>query len=247
MTVNIAGTTQILTTDDKGQISLSSEGLVPDTYVAEITYDGNRSLKGSNASATVVVNKAQTKIFLRNALYFVLQTKMVKVTLWDANNNPIAGKKVYIKLDQYDWKYYGVTDENGTATIKVGVGFGTHGATVGFDGDENYTAATKKGSVRVIKETPSLMLPGKYTKFQASDRLKIVKIYLKDRYDKPLLPGTKVFIRINGQTYVGAIDLNGIATINLNINRAGTYNVDLIYLGNSAYNPVRKNTKIFIV
>ena len=247
LTVDFAGIIQTLLTDGKGQISLSTSGLVPKTYVAIIAYDGNGTYQKSNATGKVTVNKAQAKIFLRNALYFVLQTKMVQVTLWDANNKPLAGKTVYINLDEFGLKYSGVTDANGDAYIRVGVGFGVHSATVSFEGDENYTGNSKTGRVRVIKETPSLMLPGKYTKFKATDKVKTVKIYLKDRYDKPLLPGTKVFLRINGQTYVGLIDLNGIATINLNINKAGTYNADLIYLGNTAYNPVRKNTRIFIV
>ena len=247
LTVDFAGITQTFLTDGKGQISLSTRGLVPKTYVAIIAYDGNGTYQKSNATGKVTVNKAQSKIFLRNALYFVLQTKMVQVTLWDSNNKPLAGKTVRITLDDWGLTYRGVTDANGDAYIRVGVGFGIHSATVSFEGDENYTGTSKTGRVRVIKETPSLMLPGAYTKFKATDNVKTVKLFLKDRYDKPLLLGTKVFLRINGQTYVGLIDINGIATINLNINKAGTYNADLIYLGNTAYNPVRKNTRIFIV
>ena len=247
VTVKLGDVIKNLTTDAKGQISLSLDGIIPNTYVATVTFGGDDIYAASNASAKVTVTKEQSKIFLRNALYFVLQTKMVKVTLWDANNKPLAGKTVYITLNEYDLTYSGVTDENGTATIRVGVGFGVHSATVSFKGDENYTATSKTGGVRVIKETPSLMLPGAYTKFKATDKTKTVKIFLKDRYDKPLLPGTKVFIKVNGQTYSGLIDINGIATINLNINKAGSYNAELIYMGNTAYNAVRKSTKIRIV
>ena len=206
---------------------------------------GNDFYRDSNKE-TVVVNKEPSKIYLRNALYFVLQTKIVKVTLWDSSNKPLAGKTIRITLNEYGLTYSGITDENGDASIRVGVGFGVHSATVTFDGDENYTASSKTGSIRVIKETPSLMLPGAYTKFKATNPVKTVKIYLKDRYDKPLLPETKVFIKINGQIYSGLIDNEGIASINLKINTAGTYNAELIYTGNTAYNAVRKTTRIFI-
>ena len=247
VTIKLGTITKTLTTDNKGQVSLSLDGIIPDTYAAAITFDGDDTYAASNASAKVTINKVQAKIYLRNALYFVLQTKMVKITLWDANNNPIAGKTVYINLDEYGLKYSGVTDKDGNAYIRVGVGFGNHPATVSFEGDDIYNADSKTGMVRVIKETPSLMLPGAYTKFKATDVTKTIKVYLKDRYNKPLLPGTKVFVKINGQQYVGSIDVNGIASINLNLNEVGVYDIELYYTGNTAYNEVRKTTKITIV
>ena len=247
VTVRLGDVTRTLTTNVNGQVSLSLNGMIPDTYAATITFDGDDTYAASSASAKVTINKQQAKVYLRNALYFVLQTKMVKVTLLDGNNMPLAGKTVSITLNEYGLKYSGVTDKDGNAYIKVGVGFGNHPATVSFEGDDIYKADSKTGRVKVIKETPSLMLPGKYTKFKATDSVKTVKIYLKDRNNKPLLPNTKVFIKINGQTYSGLIDNNGIASINLKINKAGSYNAELIYMGNSAYNAVRKTTKITLV
>ena len=35
--------------------------------------------------------------------------------------------------------------------------------------------------------------------------------------------------------------------INININTAGVYNAELIYMGNTAYNAVKRQTKITIV
>ena len=232
-------------TDVNGQALFSTSDLAGGSNTVKVMAYGSYIYDDSN-QVTVTVNKEYAKIFLRNALYFVLQTKMVKVTLWDANNKPLANKTVHITLNEYSLKYHGVTDENGNTVIRVGVGFGTHSATVSFDGDEQYGSISKTGSIRVIKETPSLMLPGAYTKFKATNPVKTVKIYLKDRYDKPLLPETKVFIKINGQIYSGLIDNEGIASINLKINTAGTYNAELIYTGNTAYNAVRKTTRIFI-
>ena len=232
--------------DENGQANYTIGDLEPGYYSVKVMAYGNDLYETSNQE-TVVVTKEQAKIYLRNALYFVLQTKMVQVTLWDANNKPIAGKTVYINLDEYGLKYSGVTDKDGNAYIRVGVGFGNHPATVSFEGDDAYSADSKTGRVRVIKETPSLMLPGKYTKFKATDATKTIKVYLKDRYNKPLLPGTKVFVKINGKQYVGQINNEGIASINININQVGVYDVELYYTGNTAYNAVRKTTKISIV
>ena len=247
VTFKLGNMVKTVTTDKNGQASLSLDGIVPNAYVATIAFAGDDDYAASNTTAKVTISKGQSKVYLRNALYFVLQTKMVQVTLWDANNRPIVGKTVYITLDEWGWRYSGVTDKDGNAYIRVGVGFGKHPATVSFEDDDCYNSDSKTGSVRVIKETPSLMLPGAYTKFKASDATKTVKVYLKDRYNKPLLLGTKVFIKVNGKYYVGLIDINGIATININLNRAGVYDVELYYTGNTAYNEVKRTTKISII
>ena len=235
-------------TDENGQARYPTENLTDGTYTAKVMAYGNEIYKDSNKETVTftVANHEQSKIYLRNALYFVLQTKIVQVTLWDANNNPIANKTVHIQLNDDPWKYSGVTDENGNAYIRVGVGFGVHNATVSFDGDENYTASEKAGYVRVIKETPSVMVRGADSQFKASDSQKIVKVYLRDRYDKPLPANSLIAIKINGQTYVGSTDSDGIASIQIYLDKTGTYDAQAIYAGNSAYNPVTRNIKIYV-
>ncbi|MER2013330.1 MAG: hypothetical protein ABS871_01675 [Methanobrevibacter sp.] len=52
---------------------------------------------------------------------------------------------------------------------------------------------------------------------------------------------------INGKQYVGSIDTEGIAAININLSNVGVYKVDLYYTGNTAYNAVKRTTKITIV
>lgn len=140
-----------------------------------------------------------------------------------------------------------MTDENGDAYIRVGVGFGIHSATVSFDGDDIYAASKRTGQIKVIKATPSLMIRGADSIFKAGDNPKTVKIYLLDRNSKPLPVGSTVTIKINGHTYVGHTDNSGIARINININTGGIYTAEFKYAGNSAYNAVTRQTKIKIV
>ena len=52
---------------------------------------------------------------------------------------------------------------------------------------------------------------------------------------------------INGKQYVGSIDTEGIAAININLSNVGVYKVDLYYTGNTVYNAVKRTTKITIV
>ena len=246
VTIEYNGVSDDFITDEKGMISYDLSKSSSGKNTITMNFAGTEYYVASNASAAISVAEKTSKIFLRNALYFALQTKIVQVTLWDANNNPIANKTVRIQLNNDTWKYSGVTDENGNAYIRVGVGFGVHNATVSFDGDNIYTPSKRTGSVRVIKETPSVMVRGADAQFSISDNPKIVKVYLWDRTSKPLPVSSKIVIKINGQTYIEYTDFDGIARIKINVNRAGTYNAEVTYGGNSAYNAVTKPIKIVV-
>ena len=236
-----------ITTDADGQAKYSTANLPDGTYNVNVQAYGNETYKDSNKQTVkfTIENKKQTKIFLRNALYFVTQTKMVQVTLWDENNQPLANKTVCIKAYDSIWK--GITDENGNAYIRVGIGFGVHNATVSFEGDDQYNASNRSGYIRVIKQTPSVMVRGADSQFKANDPNKIVKVHLRDRDNKPLPEGSKITFKLNGKTYVGTTDNNGVANIKININKVGTFNAQAMYAGNSAYNAVTRDIKIKIV
>ncbi|MER2014290.1 MAG: C1 family peptidase, partial [Methanobrevibacter sp.] len=242
--ITFNGKTGEFMTDEKGMISYAIPPVNAGNYTLEMEFAGDTMYGPSNASSAVSVVKEQSKIFLRNALYFVLQNKIVNVTLWDASSNPVVGKKVHITIGDSIWS--GVTDETGTAHIRVGIGFGVHAATVHFDGDDEYVASNRSGYVRVIKETPSLMVRGGDTQFNVSDPVKIVKVYLWDRNSKPLPAGSKVAIKINGKTYTGNTFMDGIAYINIGIDKAGTYDAEVKYGGNSAYNAVTRKVQFII-
>ena len=249
MPVNITfnGITEEVTTDENGVASYIINAAAGN-YTIDMAFGADGYYEASNASSTVIIKdeqKKQSKIFLRNALYFVTQTKMVNVTLWDENNTPIAGKTVHITIGNSTWS--GITNVNGTASIRVGIGYGNHNATVHFDGDDQYVASNRTGVVRVIKETPSVMVRGADTQFKADDNNKVVKVYLRDRYDKALPEGSKIVFKLNGKTYIGFTDINGVASIKININTVGTFNAQAMYGGNSAYNPVTRDVKIRIV
>ena len=243
--ITFNGVTEEFITDEDGVVEYVINATAGN-YTIDMAFESDGFYESATASGTVVIKQEQkqTKIYLRNALYFVLQTKIVNVTLWDEDSNPVVNKTVHITIGNLTWS--GVTDENGTAHIRVGVGFGNHNATVSFDGDDEYAAANRTGVVRVIKETPSVMVRGADAKFKVTDNPKTVKVYLLDRTSKPLPVGSKIAIKVNGQTYVGYTDANGIASINININKAGTYNAYVMYAGNSAYNAVTRAVKFYI-
>jgi hypothetical protein len=230
-------------TDENGNVFFTLTNGTPGTFTIDMYFKGVDNYTASHASTELTLVQAQSKIYLRNALYFVLQNKIVNVTLWNENNQPVVGKTVHITIGNLTWS--GVTDETGTAHIRIGIGFGVHNATVHFDGDDEYAASNRSGFVRVIKETPSIMVRGDNQRFNVGDT-KIVKVYLWDRTSKPLPVNSKVAVKVNGQTYIGFTDSQGIASIKIDINQAGTYNAELKYAGNSAYNGVSRGVKFVI-
>lgn len=242
--ITFNGETDEFTTDGNGMISYGIPLVNAGNYSLDMEFAGDAIYNPSNASSTIKVVKEQSKIFLRNALYFVTQTKMVRVTFWDGSNNPVAGKTVHITIGNSTWS--GVTDANGDAYIRVGIGFGMHDATVHFDGDDRYAASNRSGLVRVIKETPSLMVRSADTQFKVSDAAKTVKVYLWDRQSKALPANSKIAIKVNGQTYIGYTDSDGIASVSIEFNKPGTFNAEVKYAGNSAYNAVTRNVKFII-
>ena len=241
----IADGVKYVTTDSNGKATYSTKDLPDNIYEVTVRVFGDGIYADSNkVRLSVSVGKQPTKIFLRNALYFVTETKIVKVTLWDSANNPIAGKTVYIKVGES--RYNGVTDENGDAYIRIGIGFGVHDATVSFAGDDDYFSSDKNGNVRVIKGTPSVMVRGTDTQFKKSDEHKIVKVYLWDRESKPLPVNSKIVFKINGQTYTGFTDESGIASIEIKLTSTGVFNAQAMFAGNSAFNAVSRDIKITV-
>ena len=122
-----------------------------------------------------------------------------------------------------------------------------HDATVSFDGDDQYFGSGKSGYIRVIKQTPSVMVRGADSMFKATNPLKIIKVHLRDRYDQPLIANSKIVLKLNGKTYVGFTDAEGVARIAINSNTVGTFTAQAMYGGNSAVNAVTKDIKIRIV
>lgn len=234
------------TTDRDGVAKYYTGGLPEGDYSVDVFARSDFIYNESNMVTVkfTLGSKEKTKIFLRNALYFVTETKMVRVTLWDSNNQPLAGKTVHVRAYSSTWS--GVTDKNGDALIRVGIGFGNHSAIVSFDGDANYAPSEKSGYIRVIKQTPSVMVRGADSIFKASQLLKVVKVQLRDRYDNPLPLLSKIVFRMNGQVFVSFTDLNGVAYVLIDVDTPGTYTAQASYAGNTAYNAVTRDIRIKI-
>ncbi|MEE0902374.1 MAG: Ig-like domain repeat protein, partial [Methanobrevibacter sp.] len=139
------------TTDENGQVKVKVSNLVPKTYSAKITFDGNGNYLGSDATAKVVVKKATPKI-TANAKTFKTTTKTKKytITLKDNTGKAIKNAKVYLKVNGKTYK--ATTNSKGKATFKITKldKKGTFKATITYKGSKYYNNVTKKANIKVI-------------------------------------------------------------------------------------------------
>ena len=225
----------LITNDDKLSIDnfdVSESDLLKQTeadaeYDNTLKSDNQDSIIADNESSnsTTPVEKTATKITVSNGRYSQSGT-VFKITLNDANGNPLAGKSVSLSVNGKTYK--STTQTNGaayvtTASLKIG----TYTATAKFNGDNEYLKSSLSNKVKV------------YTSI--SDKKNVVTTYGKAAVfsavfwkDTARLTNTNVKFTVNGKTYTVKTDSQGKANISVKL-VPGKYTVKV-------YNPYSKET-----
>lgn len=149
ITVLIAGKKIILTTNSKGQASLSVD-LVPKTYAFSISYGGNGNYLKSSASAAITIKKAASKIKASKKTFKLkVKTKKYKIALKNKFGKAIKKAKVRLKVNGRT--YSAKTNSKGKATFKITKlkRKGTFKATIKYAGNSYYKKASKKVKIKV--------------------------------------------------------------------------------------------------
>ena len=146
------GSVKDYTTDEKGQINIPVQKLVPKTYVAKIKFKGNSHYIESETADVVVVKKATPKIGAK-AKSFKVKTKTKKYAITLKNNKKQAMKnttKVYLKVKGKT--YAAKTNSKGKATFKITklTKKGKFNAAITYKGNKYYKKVTKKTKI-IIK------------------------------------------------------------------------------------------------
>ena len=149
ITVNLNGAKKY-TTDAKGQVKIKVSNLVPKTYTAKISFEGDNKYMKSTDTARVVVKKATPKIAAKSKTFkTTTKTKKYAVTLKDNTGKAIKKATVYLKVGGKTYKT--TTNSKGKATFKITKlnNKGTYKATVTYKGNKYYNKATKKVTIKV--------------------------------------------------------------------------------------------------
>ena len=150
LSIDFNGKTRSYRTDGNGQVKLSSESLVPNSYVAKISFAGDDKYQSSSFSVNLVVKKANAYLFASKKKFNAkTSVKKYKVTL--KNNKNAAMKKVKVYLKVKGKTYVVKTNKKGQAIFKLKklTRKGTYKATITYRGDNCYNGVVKKAKIKV--------------------------------------------------------------------------------------------------
>ena len=149
ITVNINGE-KTYTTNQNGQVKINTKTLTPKIYKVEISYAGNETHNGTQATSNILSIKAKPILTAKNKV-FKSTTKIKKYSVSLKNNLKAPMKKVKVSLTIGKKTYNAKTNSKGIATFKLTKLTKTSKATVKYLGNKNYYAASKKVKLTVKK------------------------------------------------------------------------------------------------
>ena len=149
LTVDLNGAREYVT-DANGQVKVNVAKLVPKTYTAIITFNGDDAYVKSAKNVQVIVKKAKAKIVAKKKTF--KKSKKVKkytVTLKDNTGKAIKKAKVTIKVGKKTFK--ATTNTKGKAVFKLKklTKKAKYTAKVTYKGDKYYSKVTKKVKITI--------------------------------------------------------------------------------------------------
>ena len=162
VTVDLNGAKEYIT-DAHGQVKVVIKGMVPKTYTAKVTFNGDNTYDKASKDVKVTVQKATPKIIAKKKTYkSKTKTKKFTITLKDNKGKPIKKAKVRlfvkkiakktkkIKTKKKAKKNIKKTNKKGKATFKIDrTKKGKYWVTVKFYGNKYFKAITKKVKITI--------------------------------------------------------------------------------------------------
>ncbi len=182
-------------------------------------------------------NVKQTPVVAVNASAVYTQHS-IGISLKDSNDAPISSQNLIAKVNN---KYhYMVTDENGETSLQLKLKPNKYVLKVIFKGNDNYTAATKKFNVNVVKLKSVV-------KVQNASVLNndYFKATLKDKFGNPM-SNKKVTFTVNQLTYTAKTDKNGVASFKNTFSPKAIYPVKISFAGTTYYKAVSKTISMIV-
>lgn len=152
VSVTLNGKTKTYTTDENGQVIVSTKGLVPKSYVATINYNGDNTYIKSSASTTVTIRKLTPKLSA-SAKTFKLSDRYKKYNVILKNNKNVIIKNALIKINVNGKSYSVKTNARGIAAFKFTklTKKGIFNAVIQFAGNAYYNSIKKTVRITVRK------------------------------------------------------------------------------------------------
>ena len=219
-------------TDYKGTVIKGiAKVIIPDldegTYKVVTFYTGDNKYDSMIVNGTITVNKNTiTTLIMNDVVKYFRGSQKLTAKLVDAIGNPIANATVYFTINGK--VYAKITDENGMASMGIGLVPNEYKVSAVFNGTDDYDMATADATV-LVKST----ILGNDTTLYFLNGTSYVAKFLDS--DGNALANTTVKFNINGVFYTRVTDENGMASLNIRLDPK-------LYII-TAYNPVTGEQK----
>ena len=162
------------------------------------------------------------------------------ITLKDSNGKALANKDVKFG---FNGKIYNkTTDDEGKAILQINLKRADiYTFAVSFQGDDLYNGSFAVAKITVNKQKGNLAVPNK--SYKVSVNTKSLTATFKSASGK-LVANKKVSFTINGKTYTATTNAKGVASVNVSLNKKGTYNFTAKFAGDNTYAAITKTAKL---
>ena len=202
-------------------------GLDEGSYKVVTFYTGDNKYDSMIVNGTITVNKnTRTTLIMDDVVKYFRGSQKLIAKLVDGFGNPIANATVYFTINGR--VYAKITDENGMASMGIGLVPNEYKVSAVFNGTDDYDMATADATV-LVKST----ILGNDTTLYFLNGTSYVAKFLDS--DGNALANTTVKFNINGVFYTRVTDENGMASLNIRLDPK-------LYII-TAYNPVTGEQK----
>lgn len=160
----------------------------------------SENILGDERNSTTLSGN-DTELYCRNGTYY-------SVELLDDTGSPLNNQSIFFLINGANYTRH--TNQNGIASILIGLDSGTYNITSCYGGDVGYENATTTNLIKVLPTISSQNIE----KYYRNDTQYLATFY--NAYGNPL-NNTRVTFNINGVLYERNTNQNGVAKLNINL------------------------------
>ena len=184
-------------------------GLDEGSYKVVTFYTGDNKYDSMVVNGTITVNKnTRTTLIMDDVVKYFGGSQKLIAKLVDGFGNPIVNATVYFTINGR--VYAKITDENGMASMGIGLVPNEYKVSAVFNGTDDYDMATADATV-LVKST---ILENDTTLYFLNGTSYVAKFLDSDGN---ALANTTVKFNINGVFYTRVTDENGMASLNIRL------------------------------
>ena len=217
-------------TDSNGICSININlGASSYAYPVQVTFNGNNQYSAKSTTQNIFVY--QKNVLLTPITRYVQQHTQFHIKLTDDKKVPIANRDVTFTINGIS--YIRTTNSTGVAKLNINLDPNTYQLTYSFSSQNGYLGLAPN-SINLIVNNDVININTKLTSqttFVQKTNYYNVKLTTASG---TILSNKQVIITVNGIDYYRTTNANGIASLQINLNR-GTYSIVVNHAGTSYY------------